>query len=279
MKALKFICASLMILFVVSACEKSETKPEVPEVPEVPNGLDEPVIRSASFPELEKAIQGQWVLIQKEEEATGEKIIYPLEETPFWLRFEDDLLSLRNDLKGDDNTRLTNYVSWGEVSIQEDAYPCFFYSDDHNHYVVKEIYDSLLVINDSDAKGVTYKFAKTKQSPLSGTNWVLSAFCNTEGDVTSAGMTNYTISFDETRYHGRSFVNSFTAAYAVDDSNIRVFDGFTTLVGCACCECELNDRYENAVFKISHFDYTQSELKLFYSDTEYMLFYPELLTD
>ena len=267
MKALKFICASLIVVFAMSACDESESRPEVP------NKLDEPVIRSAIFPELEKAVQGQWVLIQKEEEATGEKTIYSLEDTPFWLRFEEDLLSFRNNLKDGNNDRLASNVSWGEVSIQEEAYPCFFYSDDHNHYVVKEIYDSLLVINDSDAKGVTYKFAKTKESPLSGTNWVLSAFCNTEGDVASAR--SMTISFDETRYHGRSFVNSFTAAYAVDDSNIRVFDGFTTLVGCECCECELNDRYENAVFKISHFDYTESELKLFYSDTEYMLFYPE----
>ena len=117
------------------------------------------------------------------------------------------------------------------------------------------------------------------KSPLSGTNWILSAFYNTEGNVTSADITNYTISFDDVRYYGKSFANTFSAEYTVDGSNICVLDRLITKVGCECCECELNSRYEKAVFEITHFDYTKSELKLFYSDTEYMLFYPDLSTD
>ena len=273
MKALKFICISMIVLFVVSACDKNEIDPEVP-VPEVP------VIRDASFPELEKAIQGQWVLFQKEEEATVEKTVYPFKDTPFWLRFEDDVLSLDNKLNEPGyNPPLGDKVFWGEVSIQKEAYPCFFFSAANNHYIVREISDSLLVISDSDAKGVIYKFAKTKKSPLSGTNWILSALCSNEGNISPSGITNYTISFDEVRFYGRSFANSFGGGYVIDGSNICVLDGFITQLACACCECDLNDRYEKAAFGISRFDYTQSELKLFYSDTEYMLFYPDLSTD
>ena len=117
------------------------------------------------------------------------------------------------------------------------------------------------------------------KSPLSGTNWILSELCSTEGNFSPSGVTNYTISFDEVRYYGESFANTFSAEYAIDGSNICVLDRSTTLVGCECCECELNSRYEKAVFEITHFDYTQSELKLFYSDTEYMLFYLDLSTD
>ena len=273
MKVLKFICTSLIILFVVSACKKNDTEPEEPV-------QEETVIRDASFPELKIAIQGQWMLIQKEEETTGEKTVYSFRDSPFWLRFEDDDLSLKNALNEfNDFYLFGRNASWGEVSIQKEVYPCFFYSDGQNHYVVKEINDSLLVINDSDAKGVKYKFAKTEKSSLSGTNWILSAFCNTEGDITSVGITKCKISFDEFRCSGRSVVNSIKLVYAVDGSNFCILDGFITLVGCECCDCELSDHYENAVLKISHFDYTKSELKLFYSDTEYMLFFSDLSTD
>ena len=240
---------------------------------------DMTILKESDFPEVLFSIQGQWILTQQTD-SFGRETDYSLEDAPFWMRLYGDTLIMRNSLS-DDFFVLGDVVSLSEVEVEKIKYPCFFYKRAQNYYVVKYVDDNTLVISDSACDGILYTFSKMQPPPLSGTKWKLFAFCDTSGD-TSIVSSRYSmpISFNGTSYSGATVVNSIWGEYATDASKIRLLYCMTTLVAAADeTDHYYEERYGYAISNVSSFDYTSSELKLFYSDTEYLLFHPQVSTD
>ena len=241
---------------------------------------DMTILKESDLPEGLSFIQGQWILTQQVDDSSGSKTGYSLEDTPFWMRFNSDTLIMRNNLSDDDFV-LGDIVSLSEIKIGNTKYPCFFYKRKHNYYVIKNVDENTLVISDSACDGISFTFSKMTKSPLSGTNWRLYAFCDASGEARIVNSRyNLTIGFDGATYSGKTVVNKFLGDYATEASKIRLLYGLTTLVGTADdTDHFYEERYGHAISNVSSFDYTSSELKLFYSDTEYLLFYPKVSTD
>ena len=239
------------------------------------------ILKEADFPEFMHSVQGQWILVHQVDDTSGSKTDYSLEDTPFWMMFSNNSLTFRNSLSNDGFYVNHGILCLREVEIEGTIYPCFFYEGACNYYVVKYVDDNTLIVHDNACEGVSYTFSKMQESPLSGTMWKLHAFCDISGDTSIVGSRyNLTINFNGTTYSGFTVVNTFFGEYATDDSIIRLLYGVITLVYAGDeTDNYYDDRYERAIFKVSYFDYSPSDLKLFYSDTEYLLFHPQVPTD
>ncbi len=232
------------------------------------------IIEKSNIPEAKKAIQGQWFLTNESGGFAGEAYHYTFSDSPFLISFHNDSMVNMSRL-GDVPFRWWyETVSWSVMEAGDTRFLCFsFGRHEKRSYMLTNVNENMLNFSDLAFDGYSYTFKKIRPVSLNGTSWRLYAFCDISGEVRTVEEYNknqLTLYFRETNCGGRTNVNSFFGEYFAEDSNMRILNHLMTEV---CCEDENSEQYLKALKEVASFEVTSATLKLFYSDTEYLLFH------